>query len=87
MSRRSSRKTDSLEVLALERVQLTIDLCDILWRQHELDRKIAAAIELCTTSPELREELARQCFYRARRKLRPELVALEDLAASAGGVM
>ena len=84
---KEKQTTDSLEILALERVQLTIDLCELLWRQHELDRSINAALERCTSSPELREELARQCFYRARAKLRPELSALDAMSEAACGAM
>lgn len=59
-----------LERLIEERVQLTADLCSILCRQVEVESAIRRALYRCSSSSETRAELVRQCFARARRRLR-----------------
>jgi len=65
-----------LEALVEERVQLTADLCQLLWKQHEVEAAIRRVLLRCT-AVERGDELLRHCFARARQRLAPELDALE----------
>ncbi len=65
-----------LEALVEERVQLTADLCQLLWKQHEVEAAIRRHLRHCTARAR-GDELLRQCFTRARQRLAPEFEALE----------
>jgi hypothetical protein len=65
--------TTELERLIDERVRLNRELCEIIREEYRTEVAIRTVLRQCTSSDETRAELVRQCFSRARRRLRAEL--------------
>ena len=68
--------TTAIERLVEERVQLTADLRQLVWRQSQVEAAIRRESVRCTSSPRARAEILRRCFERARHRLREELASL-----------